>query len=92
MTKPEHDSKSSNSTNKDTDAASEESLAAKFAADKERFKMSEEEIEDLCRTVRQLFVIEGKLTQEECGEIERQIAAEKSQKEDAEKHGKEECQ
>ena len=52
----------------------------------------EDEKDEVFRNVRRLFVIEGKMTQEECDEIERNIAAEKKQKEDQEKQGKEECQ
>lgn len=96
MPEPNHENHPSKSkpksSKKDRDAVSEEALAAKFAADKERFKMTEDEKDEVFRNVRRLFVIEGKMTQEECDEIERNIAAEKKQKEEQEKQGKEECQ
>ncbi len=94
MPEPNHDSQPSKSkpNKKVRDTASEEAIAAQFAADRERFKMTEEEKDDAFRCVRRLFVIEGKMTQEECDEIERNIAAEKKQKEEQEKRGKEECQ
>lgn len=92
MSEPNPEGRSFNSTNKDNDIASQEALAARFAEDKERFKMTEEEKDEAFRCVRRLFVIDGKMTQEECDEIERRIAAEKEQKEDQEKKRKEECQ
>lgn len=92
MLDPNPESQSLESTKKVIDSASEEELAAKFAVDRERYKMTEEEKDELFRCVRRLFVIEGKMTQEECDEIERNIAAEKKQKEEQEKRGKEESQ
>lgn len=88
---PENNSEGENSksSRRIRDTAREEALAAQFAADRERFKMTEEEKDEVFRGVRRLFVIEGKMTQEECDEIERQIAAEKIQKENDGGNGKE---